>query len=371
MPHSVLIATVVGDLHAHAVAVALQQRGVDTELWYTSDFPATSKETYKVSPTGAPTLAFRGPELALSNPEPDVVWNRRVGFEVPFERLARSDRYFAELEAKAFRDGSMALLAPDAFWVNPWREAHFAKSKLFQLQLARSVDFNVPETLCTNDPDAVRSLIDKHGDEIIYKPFRGVPWNDGESSWGCYTTVIREEDLVSDQLLTAVPGIYQEKIEKTFELRVTMIGQRAFAARIDSQDTRKGKVDWRLAYDEITMAPFKLPEDWLERCRSLLNAMGLVFGCIDFIVTPDGKLVFLEINEQGQFLFIERYCDLPVLDAFVSLLSTGSPKYDLPSEKPVAFVDVVEQAQAAVQQSTKIHRELRSRAAKERPVETP
>lgn len=366
MSHSVLIATVADDLHAHAVAIALRQHDVRAELWYTSDFPATSQETYEVSATGEAILAFNGPELELSNPEPDVVWNRRVGFEVPFERLATSDGYFAEVESKAFRDGSMALLAPAAFWVNSWRAAHFAKSKLFQLQVARSVGLRVPETLCTNDPDAIRALLQRNGGEIIYKPFRGVPWSDGEASWGCYTSSIQEKDLVPDSLLTAVPGIYQEKVEKAFELRVTMIGERAFAAKIDSQATSKGRTDWRLAYDELSMESFHMPRPWLSLCRHLLAEMGLVFGCLDFIVTPDEELVFLEINEQGQFLFVQRYSGLPLLEAFTSFLSSGSPRYELRSRRSMDYEAVVEEAQESVQQSLAVHRELRSRSAKER-----
>jgi len=53
----------------------------------------------------------------------------------------------------------------------------------------------------------------------------------------------------------------------------------------------------------------------------LMRKLGLAFGCIDLIVTPEGEHVFLEVNEMGQFLWAEQdepAC--PMLRAFASLL---------------------------------------------------
>src|SRR6185295_14798986 len=32
----------------------------------------------------------------------------------------------------------------------------------------------------------------------------------------------------------------------------------------------------------------------------------IVFGCFDFIVTPQDEYIFLEVNEMGQFLWVEE-----------------------------------------------------------------
>lgn len=101
------------------------------------------------------------------------------------------------------------------------------------------------------------------------------------------------------------------------------MGSHLFAAKILSQETQDGKVDWRKAYTELQMQPFSLPSAITEMCRELLRRLGLVFGCLDFIVTPAGDFVFLEINEMGQFLFVEKYTDLLLLDAFSEFLLQG------------------------------------------------
>jgi len=49
--------------------------------------------------------------------------------------------------------------------------------------------------------------------------------------------------------------------------------------------------------------------------------LGLAFGCIDLIVTPEGEHIFLEVNEMGKFLWVEQ--DEPrseLLRCFATLL---------------------------------------------------
>jgi len=65
----------------------------------------------------------------------------------------------------------------------------------------------------------------------------------------------------------------------------------------------------------------ELPPQVEERCVQLMRQLGLAFGCIDLIVTPEDEYVFLEVNEMGQFLFVEeRAPAIPLLRAFTTLL---------------------------------------------------
>jgi glutathione synthase/RimK-type ligase-like ATP-grasp enzyme len=51
--------------------------------------------------------------------------------------------------------------------------------------------------------------------------------------------------------------------------------------------------------------------------------MGLSYGAIDMILTPDGRYVFLEINPNGQYYWIEQMTGLPISDAVCDLLIAG------------------------------------------------
>jgi hypothetical protein len=66
----------------------------------------------------------------------------------------------------------------------------------------------------------------------------------------------------------------------------------------------------------------------IDNSQDLLRRLGLVFGCLDFIVTPAGDFVFLEINEMGQFLFVEKYTDLLLLDAFSEFMLQGRVDFE-------------------------------------------
>ncbi len=67
-------------------------------------------------------------------------------------------------------------------------------------------------------------------------------------------------------------------------------------------------------------APHDLPRDVEQHCVELVEQLGLTYGAIDMIVTPDGRYVFLEINPAGLYLWIEAATGLPITDAICDLL---------------------------------------------------
>jgi hypothetical protein len=58
--------------------------------------------------------------------------------------------------------------------------------------------------------------------------------------------------------------------------------------------------------------------------------MGLVFGCIDLILTPDNRYVFLEINPMGQWQWVENLTGMPLVDNFTEMLIQVTPNYKAP-----------------------------------------
>jgi glutathione synthase/RimK-type ligase-like ATP-grasp enzyme len=326
MTKNVLILTEPGDAHAYAVAESLARRGVEVTLWYTADFPMSAGEAILLE-NGRRRLSVQGPALNLREPSFDVVWHRRPCYVLDEQRLHPADREFADLECGVFRRSLFNLLAPEAFWINPPDAAARAGRKPLQQSVAMDAGLATPATLYTNDPHEIRKFLARHGDQIVYKPFRAVSWRDDETYWMPYTSLLTPADLIEDSLLRAVPGIYQELVPKAFELRVTVIGHQVLAAKVLSQSTETGRLDWRKAYHELRMEPYTLPPEIAGRCRDVVARLGLVFGCIDLVVTPQDDFVFLEVNEMGQFLFVEHYAGVPLLDAFTEFLIQGKPDF--------------------------------------------
>ena len=129
----------------------------------------------------------------------------------------------------------------------------------------------------------------------------------GERQYVVYTTLVAKEDLARDASLSACPVIYQRYVEKAFELRVTVVGDEVFAARIYSQESDGGTIDWRHALSaSIRYEVHELDPDLADQCRRLARRLRLEFAGIDLIVTPDEETVFLEVNAAGQWAWWSR-----------------------------------------------------------------
>jgi hypothetical protein len=355
MPDLIVILTEAEDIHAYAVAEALRIKGAKVALWHTTDFPGRSTETFRFEADKL-RISIAGPDFQLSDARPVAVWRRRLAHVVPESILHPADREFAEIECSVFRRSALCVFSRDAFWVNPPDAANQASRKILQHRLALEVGLAVPDTVYTNDPQEIRSFIRDHGGTAIYKPFRGSAWRNDESSWVPFTSEITEATLVPSDLLQIVPGIYQDLVPKAFELRVTVMGHQVFTAKILSQETESGRLDWRKAYHELRMEPWELPDRIGSLCIDLMARLGIVFGCFDFIVRPDGKFFFLEVNEMGQFLFVEHLTGLPLLDSFSDFLLAAQPNFVWKRREPtVRYSEILEKAERAAMEYAKLH----------------
>ncbi|MCX4240913.1 MvdC/MvdD family ATP grasp protein [Paraliomyxa miuraensis] len=328
----ILIPTQLHDIHAKVVARALSSQGHDPVLWYGSDLPSRQTLSLELD-EGEARLSLDGPALA-SRGAFDVVWLRRPVDAVLPTDMHPGDRVFAEREWSRVLRGIWHTVGREALWVNPWANAVQASSKPRQLLEASHVGMSVPRTLCSNDPDRIRSFIRGNPGETIYKPFCTSQWKLEEGAAYLFTAVVGEDDLPEDEVLRLCPGIFQPRVPKSHELRVTIIGDRVFGAELASQALEVAQVDWRVGTRAIEIRPTTLDPALEARCRRLMERLGLVFGCLDFIVTPEGEPVFLEINQMGQFLWLEELMpELRLLDAFCAMLSQGRRDFEWSPER--------------------------------------
>lgn len=82
--------------------------------------------------------------------------------------------------------------------------------------------------------------------------------------------------------------------------------------------------DYRHVGVEIDYLPHKLPKKIEDLCLRLVSELGLVYGAIDLILTPSDEYVFLEINPNGQWYWVEQLTKLPMLATLVDLLMNGN-----------------------------------------------
>ena len=102
-------------------------------------------------------------------------------------------------------------------------------------------------------------------------------------------------------------GLFQEYIDKDFEIRIISTDRTSTGIAIHSQDSDISRVDYRrYDFENVKYIPIKLPESVKTFCSRMLTHYGLHFGASDFIYSKDGKYFFLELNPNGQWLWLEE-----------------------------------------------------------------
>jgi glutathione synthase/RimK-type ligase-like ATP-grasp enzyme len=203
-------------------------------------------------------------------------------------------------------------------WVNRPSCVHAAENKLTQLQVAQRLGFFIPRTLVTNDAFAAREFV-RAVPEAIAKPIGGSRAEIDGLGWCLFTHPVKEGDL-SETAMQIAPCIFQERLPRKSDVRVTVVGRQVFAAEIFVR-AAGSEVDWRAVNpQDLRYEPHKLPDALEELCRSMLERLDLRYGCFDFIRTPDDRYVFLEVNPSGQWGWIEHEVGAPITRALGQLL---------------------------------------------------
>jgi glutathione synthase/RimK-type ligase-like ATP-grasp enzyme len=322
---SFLIATAANDIHAIIVAQALRQLGHECFRWVTSDYP--SAQRCSISYGSGARLDIEGVDgtFTLDLAASDLVfWNRRVIREhFVSEELCEADRVIAASQSKAFVQGLLPFLDRSCVCVNKIYAAERAESKPFQLMMAKQAGFKIPESVVSNDPSVIWRFVDRNGLKMLAKPFAPTVWKAGDRDYVTRSAVVKPGNLPEGTLLQTCPMIFQRYIEKSYEVRITCFGDLPVAVRLNSQQIDAAQVDWRaVSPARLGVDRIEIPTDVREACGRLLRSLDLTFGCIDMIVTPESDWVFLEVNQMGQFLWVEEINpDVPMLDLFIQLLT--------------------------------------------------
>lgn len=306
----VAIVTLEGDLHAHVIKRELAKRhGVEVAIVAADRIPAAGGLSWHLDdPDGTTVPTEDGGTLELAGVQ--LVWWRRAHGrpEVPD---AVTDPAMRKLVVKDARSGLRGafLTGFDGTWISDPYATERAQNKLLQLRVAKAVGLDVPSTLVSSDPTTIREFVRAHGGQVIAKTLTGVLGTALEAGR------VELDSLVDEREMTLSPTIYQSEVAGTDHLRVMVFGTDVHAARISSR-----VLDWRLDGDQ-QVEPIDLDEPLAERLREVVARLGLRMGVFDLKLTPDGRAVFLEVNPQGQFLFVEGMCGMPLAQHFADFVA--------------------------------------------------
>lgn len=317
--NAILILSQEFDPHVDWVVGQFQRANVRCIRWPTSHFPLQSALHYRiVAGSVEGTIEVDGKAVDLC--EIRSVWFVRTAAFVLPPDLPPQEKRFAQSEASRAFYGLLRI--GDWFWVNHPDKERIAACKPLQLKIAQELGFAVPRTLVTNDPAQVREFFAQCDGQIVYKAFESGFFLTADRA--CYTTPVTRKHLEKADLIRTSGGIFQEKIPKHVDLRITVIGRRVFAVEIHSQDHSSSRHDWRAGkVASLRHCRHRLPPRIESLCLRFLERFGLVYGAIDMILTRDGRYLFLENNPCGQFGWIEGRTGLPMTSALAEMLIAG------------------------------------------------
>lgn len=252
-----------------------------------------------------------------------AVWYRRtwIGGRIPTTMDAQL-RNASIQESHKTIIGAIASIK--AFHLDPLPCIRHAENKQLQLQVARELGIEIPRTLITNNPAAVRELAQQCQLGIVTKMLSSFAIYQSGKEKVVFTNPVSFEDLDNLDGLRFCPMTFQENIPKLLELRTIVVGKRTFTAAIDSQSSGHARHDWRRQGLALIDAwqPYNLPQEIEEKLLQLMAYFSLNYGAIDLILTPEQKHIFLEVNPVGEFFWLERCPGLPISEAIAELLLT-------------------------------------------------
>jgi glutathione synthase/RimK-type ligase-like ATP-grasp enzyme len=216
------------------------------------------------------------------------------------------------------------LLVTSARWMSDPTAIWKAEHKLLQLSLASQVGLSIPQTVITNDPAVVRTAFSNFRGLVVKPVTTGHVAYQGQE-FGIFTSQVLRDHLDQLESVKLSPAIYQQLIPKRFDIRATIVGERIISAAIDSQSDPRALIDWRRTSNpRLPHYPVSLPEPVTARLLKLMKLLNLNFGAVDLIQTPDDDYVFLEINPNGQWLWIDDRLQLGISEAIADWLAIGS-----------------------------------------------
>jgi ATP-grasp ribosomal peptide maturase len=312
---TVLVLTNSTDLTANAVIYELEARGTSVVRCDLADFPLSLSMGVSLQNDGWDGALYSSTESLNVADIRSVYYRRPAPFRLP-QGLTEDASIFAQLEARAGFLGVLASLR--CRWMNPPAKEIAAAYKPVQLAHAASLGLRPPASLITNDPAKVREFISLIGPPVLYKGIGRDLASDPAMVPAAATRIVLEDEIDDSIRMTA--HLFQEFLTKSHEVRVTVVGRQMLAVEIHASSDA-ARLDWRTDYDSLSYRITAVPEDVRSRIIALMDRFGLIFSALDFVVTPEGEWRFLELNPNGQWLWLASETGLPVAEAIAEELT--------------------------------------------------
>ena len=317
------------DNHAAPVRWGLERTGHDVACWggLGSTESRQAAIDFRAGFGATPDMRLGTSHLEAG----DVVWLRRLQLATLHPEMCEDDRSFAEEEYRWFYYSLGYLLERlPVTCINRYSVARAINNKSVQLLLAAKCGLRVPPTSMSNSPAALRAFLQRSPGRNVCKSFFPHAWPTSQTGGLAITATfeIDRKNVPSDQVLTYAPAIYQKMVVKEFDVRMVLMGAAVYSFALYDP---KAALDWRqnAAQGLVRVEAIETPPDIQTAVLEFARESGIVFGSFDFAVDMQGSWWFLELNEQGQFLWLDSYRpEARLLQRFLAFLTAPQSSPD-------------------------------------------
>ena len=255
-----------------------------------------------------------------------VYYRRPTLPQIRIESLSDGENEFVIREIAYVLEGLYKIL-DDRFWISPVSSIREAENKIYQLLVARDIGLEIPISLITTSQAKAESFLKHLKGNCVIKPIKNGKVGNHENPMVVFTNLLTHDDISLLDGVQSCPTYFQSRIEKTADVRVTVVGEKVFPAIIYSQEFKETMTDWRNGENaNVRHERIELPPHIESKCIELVKFLGLNFGAIDFVLDKGMRYVFLEINPNGQWGWIEKRLGYNISAEIVQLLLRGKQK---------------------------------------------
>lgn len=250
------------------------------------------------------------------------VWYRKPNDIIIPNTIINDASEFVHGQIITINQGIHYLIRDDALWINPRITAYRARNKLKQIQTAIKIGFITPDTLITNIPQKAHEF-SKRYEYICSKDIDTTTRANYNNKYPFYTLKLTANDIEKHaNLITHVPTLFQQFIDKSFDLRIIVLQDHIFGIEIHSQEIEQSKNDFRtIDPRKLKHIQHEIPKDIKIKIKEYMNYYNLIYSAFDFAVTKQGEYYFLENNPNGQWLWLEDLSQVKISNAFLEIFS--------------------------------------------------
>jgi hypothetical protein len=264
-----------------------------------------------------PTFILDGNRVRAS--EISNIWLRRPKpLELSDEHLPAAERLHIQGEWSEALEGFLAHI-PVSKWINHPTANVMASHKMEQLSRAKRHGLKAPETLVTQNLALLQEFWAASGGQIIVKPLCSgyIERHAQEADSLIYTNTF-PSDLLRSPSIEKVPTLFQRRVDKITDIRVTVIDTHVHAVSLSALDSGVQRLDIRRNnMFDVTYSAAEVPKNIEGSLLKLIRSYGLRFAAVDFVVDRNGDWIFLEINPNGQWAWLDLAGCTDIATSFV------------------------------------------------------